>query len=254
MASSLIDNRATLSDVAYYKAFQEKLKEVVKSAGANGMALVRGISLDEEDEEDEAEFTRKENGLYNKDEVDSLRYVLMTKPRAAAYKKAMSMIMGGQDEEDFGMFGTQDGNNAIMGILEFTAAATKKKTPAEKFDALIALTLAANSQDMWMMDNELHGEKGGSLFFFDKPSSYGRLTARYCCVHCGYCMVGELQEAIRGVGKLWSIVLAHTDAELGTYAQCQSLSLSLSRAPWCAYIPGFDDSQCPWWGLRRSLL
>jgi hypothetical protein len=159
MASFLIDNRAKLSDAAYYKAFQEKIKEVVKSVGANGMALVRGISLDEEDEEDEAEFTRKENGLYTKDEVDSLRYVLLTKPRAAAYKKATSMILGGQDE-DFGMFDTQDGNNAIMGILEFTQAAAKKKTPAEKFDALIALTLAANNQEMWMMDNELHGEKG----------------------------------------------------------------------------------------------
>jgi hypothetical protein len=30
---------------------------------------------------------------------------------------------------------------------------------------------------------------------------------------------GELQEAIRGVGKLWSTVLAHTDAELGQTCQ-----------------------------------
>ena len=87
------------------------------------------------------------------------------------------------------MFDTQTGNNVILGIPAQIKKALKKNTPAAQFDALLGLTHGLKCYDSWMHDNELW-EPGG-----------------------------ELEAAIKLLGKAWKDTLKKSDEQLGIDAE-----------------------------------
>jgi hypothetical protein len=177
--SRYVEDRDKLTDEEYFKAFQRKLNQVVNETKVEGYSLVQGVNRHEkdaeEDEDDEegGEVSEKEadeknagkkkaSRRFTKDEVDSIRYVLMSKSRIDALKKAEKMVTRGQEDDAFQMYNTNDGNVVIFDMLDFIKTVKNKRKLPDRFDAALGLTMAANGNDCWMRDNELYGEDGKS--------------------------------------------------------------------------------------------
>lgn len=155
------------------KAYFDRLSEKVTETAAIGAILIRGLPEDDDeddDEEDEEAESGKEEKPLTKDQVDSLRHVMMTKNRKKMLEQAGKEITGGQAGDYCMMFDTNSGNQAIYSILELTEKAMKKKSLPDKFDAMFGLTMNMDRYDFWIQDNELYGEGGNHcsclLFLF----------------------------------------------------------------------------------------
>ena len=72
------------------------------------------------------------------------------------------------------MFGTKEGNEVIMGLPREVAKAMRKKSPAERFDHLFALTFCINDYPHWIHDNECW-EPGGEWCRQSSQGACGRL-------------------------------------------------------------------------------
>ena len=158
----------------YENDFFDKLKATVKSCNAIGYTLIVGLKSEEEDEDenedDEENEEEKDDGdtgdgednakekVHTKEQIDSLRYIIITKNRDAMLKKATRMATCGQAGDGMMCFNTQSGNVVIEGIASMIKSAKSKKTPALRFDTLLALTLAIHRNDCWAYDNEMAGE------------------------------------------------------------------------------------------------
>lgn len=165
--SRYVEVRDKVTDEEYFKAFQDKFKQVLGETKIEGYSLVRGINRrddededEDEDETDDGEKDKKTRKPYTKDEVDSIRYILMSKSRIAALKKAEKMVTRGQEDDCCQMYNTHDGNEVILDMLDFIKTAKGKRKLPDRFDAAIGLTIAANTQDCWMHDNEMYGDDG----------------------------------------------------------------------------------------------
>ncbi|KAG1679688.1 hypothetical protein FOA52_006207 [Chlamydomonas sp. UWO 241] len=120
-------------------------------------------------------------------QVAKMGFVMATDARESLLKEMEDVITNGQANDDImvvrEMLNTSDGNAAIAGIKEEVAKAAKK-TPAQCFDHLFALTLVASEENHWLSDNE------------------------------GWGPGGECTQAIKALGKAWKGCLKYSDAEL----------------------------------------
>ena len=109
-------------------------------------------------------------------------------PLSAAQKLVSCGQAGGDDDRGFAIFNTHSGNTVVYGIPNEVKKSLKnlKATPPERFDALFGLTYHIARYDFWMHDN---------LNEFYEPG-------------------GELEKAIKVLGKAWRDMLKLTDAEL----------------------------------------
>lgn len=165
-ASTTADSVPTGNEIDYKKAHFDRLSEKIKEVGALGSALIVGIQTadceeDDEDEEDEEDDTK----MYTKEQIESLRHIIVNKKRDAAFKVANRMVTGGQG--DFCMFNTQSGNDLILNIIRYTKSSKAKKTLPEQYDSLLALTMQIDQYDFWMNDNEFW-EPGGKYSFHNQ--------------------------------------------------------------------------------------
>lgn len=156
----------------YFDQLFAKIQEV----GAEGYILITGIKPteeegdddeeeddeegDDEGEDDDRSPKKKDTRVYTKEEMETLRVILITERRDSCMKKARKMATRGQDGDFIMMFNTHSGNCTIMDILRMTKTAKTKKTLPERFDALFGLTIAINRSDCWLHDNELWGPQG----------------------------------------------------------------------------------------------
>ena len=118
-------------------------------------------------------------------EMETLRHVLITKSREKALTKAMDFCTCGQADDACMIFNTRSGNEVILGIPRQIKSALSKKSLPARFDALFALTRGLQAYKFWMHDNECYGEGG------------------------------ELEAAIKALGRAWRNLLKKSDKELG---------------------------------------
>jgi hypothetical protein len=116
--------------------------------------------------------------VHTAEQVSRLRHVLLPPARKAAFSAALSAAEQGDGN-------THAGNMVIYRIPRQVKAALAKPTPAQRFDALFALTFALNVYDNWMQDNECW-EEGG-----------------------------ECEKAVAVLAKAWQALLLCSNDELG---------------------------------------
>lgn len=150
--------------VDHKKAYFEKLFAKVDEVGAKGYTLVVGVQADcskdaDDDDNDSKEDEKSDRRVYTKEQMETLRVILISERRDSYLKKAAKMVTGGQSGYCM-MFNTHTGNQTIMGILRMTKTAKSKKALSEKFDALFGLTYQIHAYDFWVSDNELSGPEG----------------------------------------------------------------------------------------------
>eukprot|EP01032_Pedospumella_encystans_P007644 gene7644-9149_t len=169
-----VEDKEVTEKRKYKDAHFAKLKEVISARGAKGSALIIAIEPNEEDEDED----EGPDAVYTKEQIDSLRHILVNKSREGFINKAMAMVfMDGEGT-------TSAGNAVIMSIIPWINKAKKQKTNALRFDALFVLTYALLQEDLWMHDNELYGP-------------------------------GEsLEKGMVALGKAWSELLPLSDEEL----------------------------------------
>ena len=148
-----VEDKEVTEKRKYKDAHFANLKEVIAARGAKGSVLIIAIEPDEEDEDED----ESPDAVYTKEQIDSLRHILVNKSREGFINKAMAMVfMDGEGT-------TSAGNAVIMSIIPWINKAKKQKTNALRFDALFALTYALLQEDMWMHDNELYGPGGNDF-------------------------------------------------------------------------------------------
>lgn len=168
----------------YQKAFFEKLTKACEDRDAEGSIVIQGIDRgkDDDDDQDDGEEGKEKCIVYTKEEMDSLRYIVVTKSRRSFLDKAMKMASAGYGN-------TAAGNDVIWNIIPWINKAKKQKTLPLKFDAMFALTYALFYNDLWMHDNELYGEGGEWLdpFIWYLVCSELPFAQIAFCVTCNFC-------------------------------------------------------------------
>lgn len=160
-----------------------------------GPMLIRGIPRsgdgsddDDEDEEsggDEEEGGDKNKDKYTKEQMDSLRYVLVTQRRNDRLDEMREFVLGDQAGHGIMMFGTSFSYDVLDGFERFKSSKyAKAKTPAEKFDLLFAYTFNLKEYDTWMHDNE-----------------------------------GGMDGMVKGLASMWKRLLKNDDEQLGIDAE-----------------------------------
>lgn len=166
--------REFMSSEDYLQDYFKRLWDTVEVQSAVGYCLIIGIPEDDENdqgdvENDEDVEDKERNGMkekknYSKDQIDSLRHVVITKNRAKQLEKATDMATCGQAGDCCRIYNTQSGNDIIYGIDRWMKNAKSLRTAALRFDAYFALTFAINRNcSVWAQDNEMSGE-GSTLF------------------------------------------------------------------------------------------
>ena len=165
------------------KKFLDRLKAVETTNSAISSVQICGIYSEDEDEDDE-----NPERVYTAEQLNQLRYILITKKRENALNVATKFVTGGRR----GDFSTNSGNLIIMGMPKEIDKAMKKKVVSDQFDALFALTFVLYKHDMWMCDNELYSMDGED---------------------------GELDIAVRKLSTAWKGLFAKTNTALGIDAE-----------------------------------
>jgi uncharacterized protein YqeY len=139
----------------------------------------------EEKAEGEQELAPKEP--LTEEEVSQLRHVIVTPRRSTCLDKAAEFVTLGQSRDGGGwmMFNTSSGNDVIYDLPKKINSAMRKKTIPERFDHLFALTYKLHQYDFWLRDNEMWDDDG------------------------------ELQTAIKLLGRSWKNLLRKSNEELG---------------------------------------
>lgn len=182
-----------------WQQFSDRVDEVMKRNNCEGCILIRGIPRkskddedDEDDEEDEEEDDEdeeedKENknetskdkkDSYTPEQVDSIRYVLVTKERGKQLEQAEKGLLREDYGQPFLMFCGSDRWAMLAYIQKELAKIQRQKNLKKKFDNLFAVTNMGLEYEMWI-GHDIEGEV------------------------CGLMM------------KLWKALLRHTDEELG---------------------------------------
>ncbi len=157
-----------------------RLKEVLGKHGAISSIVIRngteyGYDIEGADVE----------GVYSKEQLESLRYILITVNRQKAQDKAMNFVACDQKINKIQMFDMNKGNSVVRGIPKQIKGAMGQASEPQKFDALLALTCALKDVNGWIENNEL-SEVGG-----------------------------KCERVIRRLAAAWSKLLAKSDEELG---------------------------------------
>jgi hypothetical protein len=192
--AATVDAKASEKSSSAEKTVQdlyfEKMHKVRERCKMEGYVIITGIDeeddeeSDEEDDAEESESGNKKRKITSDEKkFEGFRIVFVNKSRSAAFKKAQKFVTGGQG--GMCMFNTNSGNMLIDDIPDKVETATKLKTSAAKFDALLGLTYHLYDFDYWFHDNELWEEDG------------------------------DCSKALKFLAAAWKKLLELSDAELG---------------------------------------
>jgi hypothetical protein len=159
----------------------EAVKNYSNGEGLNAMCVLGLQSEDGEDVEEEDES--KSYDSMTQEQAENLRYVIITKRRAAdMIDKMEELVLGDQAGDSFMMFNTSFSYEVIDSYNKFSSRLTRNKDKAVQFDTLFGYTYTLRSNDVWMHDHECGW--GGHRF-------------------------------ISALAKRWKTILALSDEELG---------------------------------------
>lgn len=160
-------------------AFLNANKEIL------GARMISGISAkndddeewDEDDEDEEEEDEDVDPSTYTKEQMDSIRYVMITKKRQDASEDMEALILGDQMNDPIKTFSTSFSHH-VHSIFheEFLPMYRSKRAWPVKFDLLFGFTDCLSRYDVWMHDNE-----------------------------------GGMDDMVSALGKLWKALLEKSD-------------------------------------------
>ena len=163
-----------------HELYLEEQKAFMETQGLVDSILVQGIVEDgtNEDDDDDAK-----NLTYTAEQVGKLRYVMLTKERAAAMKRYRKKILGEQAESKAAMkFNTSYSFIVFDEQFCLDCDLKKQKNLAEQFNMLFAFTNTVHQYNVWLKD-------------YDDEDA--------------------LIETITGLAESWKTMLKKTDAQLG---------------------------------------
>eukprot|EP00536_Pseudo-nitzschia_multiseries_P004206 jgi/Psemu1/64530/estExt_Genemark1.C_690003 len=115
-----------------------------------------------------------------KEQVDTLRYVIITKNRDKQIDEMEEYILGEQAGSDMLSFTTSFSYDVLDGFDYFQSKMYKNKSKQRKFDMLFAYTYQLKEHDVWMHDNE-----------------------------------GGMNDMVEDLAKMWKELLKNSDKSLG---------------------------------------
>jgi hypothetical protein len=183
-----------------YDAYMEKMNAFMTEKDCIGSLLVKGIGPDprradnddddddddddEDDDEDEDDDDEQDNDTITQEQLDCLRFILITQNRADKLEEMQSLILGDQKGASMMMFNTSFSYDVQDSLEMLKSLLKKQKTPAQKLDLLLAYTHTVKEYDVWMHDNE-----------------------------------GGMGDFTKGLAAIWKRLLKGTDEDLGIDAE-----------------------------------
>jgi hypothetical protein len=160
-----------------HSIYFEKLKLFLQNNNDfEGTMMIRGLNHDDDDDDEEEE---EDNTRYTMEQMESLRYIIMTKNRIKQFEDMKKLILGSNANDNFLMFNTSF-SYTVMDSWDTLKRMLQRKTPAQKLDILIAYTSTLLDYDFWMNDNE-----------------------------------GGMDVVVKGLGSAWKRLLKNGDEALG---------------------------------------
>ena len=147
-----------------------------------GGMLIRGIKSD--DDESDEESSEPDNSKYTKEEMDSVRFVLITQSRSDNLDQMHDFILGDQANSSMMMFNTSFSYHIRDCFFELKEDLSNMRKWDRKFDKLFAFTFLVNRYDVWMHDNE-----------------------------------GDMDDVVLGLANLWKSFIKRSDDDLGIDAE-----------------------------------
>jgi len=124
-----------------------------------GCMVIKDIGSDDEDDEDEEESDdekkEEDTSKYTKEQMESLRYIMMTKGRDEQLAKMRELVLGDQANGMIMSFNTSFSWHVLETWRTMKKRLSKVKTkPSLELDMLMAYTYVLKEYDTWMNDNE----------------------------------------------------------------------------------------------------
>jgi len=164
-----------------YEIWEEKFNKFMKAKKFLGSILVKGIERDEDDDdEEEEEEVEEDTSKYTKEQMDSLRHIMVTKNREKQLNAMRKLVLGDQANDWLLTFNTAFSYHIRDSLHTLRRKLTRAKTPAAKFDILFAYTHQVKEHNIWMHDNE-----------------------------------GDMDTFTKGLAIIWKRLLKNSDKDLG---------------------------------------
>jgi hypothetical protein len=139
--------------------------------------LIQGIDRNDDSDDDNEEGCDKSK--YTTEQMNSLRFLMLTKEREAQLESMERLILQDQYDSPYMMFGTSFSYHVLDSWIRIKSRLSRM-SPDKKFDALLAFTSAIHDHDVWVHDNE-----------------------------------GDMGELVKGLATVWRNLLKKSDAEIG---------------------------------------
>jgi len=135
----------------YYDARNDFLNENKEIEGA---ILIRGIERTDCDSDSDSDTETEDSNNYTMEQMNSLRFVMLTKNRDEQLEKMRKLILGDQADHSCKMFNTSFSYNVMDSWEYVKRSVLPRKSPAQKLDSLLAFTVTIQQYNVWMHDNE----------------------------------------------------------------------------------------------------
>lgn len=123
-----------------------------------GTMLIRGLNQLNDDEEDEIEDDDdddEDNSRYTMEQMQQLRYIIMTTNRNHQVEEMENIIFGSQANIKMELFNTSFSYKVMNSWYKVKSRLQRKNTsPSQKLDILFAYTCTLLNFDTWIHDNE----------------------------------------------------------------------------------------------------
>lgn len=167
-------------DETPYNLYIAKLKQYTKDHEEILYPMpIKGISTEDGDDyESDEEETDTAN--YTTEQMESVRYILITKKRKDKLDKMNEFILQDQAERSIKMFDTAFSYHVRASFTQMKLKRNSMRNWSDKFDLLFAYTETISMYDCWMHDND-----------------------------------GDMNDMVAGLGRLWKSTLKKSNEELG---------------------------------------
>jgi len=138
-----------------YDIWNDQFNNYMEVNGFLGSILIKGIEKDENHETDEeGEEEEEDTSKYTKEQMESLRFIMVTKNREKQLDIMRKLVLGHQANDSFLMFNTSFSYRILYSLNTLRRKLARAKSPSAKFDMLFAYTNQVKEHNYWMHDNE----------------------------------------------------------------------------------------------------
>ncbi len=137
-----------------YDLYFERMKAFQEEHNLPGLMLVKGVNRNEEDEDfEEEEDEEEDNSNLTTEQMETLRFILLTDNRMHLLEEYRQLILGDQADGGIMMFNTSF-SYEVLGSWDVCKRHLARKSSSNKLDILIAYTHNIMEWDCWIHDNE----------------------------------------------------------------------------------------------------